>query len=110
MSEAQGVNVASLYANGLVEHIIDERGIGDNGDAALEAKAFCQRLGQAIEYELAALSSARIGELLPQRLDKYRNLGGPAAPSLTSPSSPDTFGAEACGLLDSRRVQELDEH
>ncbi len=25
MSEAQGVNVASLYANGLVEHIVDER-------------------------------------------------------------------------------------
>ncbi|MCU1562479.1 MAG: acetyl-CoA carboxyl transferase [Arthrobacter sp.] len=76
MSEAQGVNVASLYASGLVEHIVDER-----GDAALEPKAFCQRLGQAIEYELASLSSAGISELLPRRLEKYRNLGGLAASS-----------------------------
>jgi acetyl-CoA carboxylase beta subunit/acetyl-CoA carboxylase alpha subunit len=76
MSEAQGVNVASLHASGLVEHIVDER-----GDAALEPKAFCQRLGQAIEYELASLSSAGISELLPRRLEKYRNLGGLAASS-----------------------------
>jgi acetyl-CoA carboxylase alpha subunit len=33
-------------------------------------------MGQAIEYELAALSSTGISELLPRRLDKYRNLGG----------------------------------
>lgn len=70
MSEAQGVNVASLYTNGLVEHVVDE-----GPDAALEAKAFCQRLGQAIEYELASLSLAPVGELLPQRLHKYRHLG-----------------------------------
>lgn len=70
MSEAQGVNVASLYANGLVEHIVDER-----SDAALEGKAFCQRMGQAIEYELAELSSVGMGELLPRRLEKYRRLG-----------------------------------
>jgi acetyl-CoA carboxylase alpha subunit len=71
MSETQGVNVASLHANGLVEHIVDER-----PDAAHEPKAFCQRMGQAIEYELATLSSAGIDELLPQRLAKYRSLGG----------------------------------
>jgi acyl-CoA carboxylase subunit beta len=70
MSEAQGVNVASLYANGLVEHIVDER-----TDAALEGRAFCQRLAQAIEYELAELSSADIRGLLPRRLDKYHRLG-----------------------------------
>ena len=70
MSEAQGVNVASLYTNGLVEHVVDER-----SDAALEAKAFCQRLGQAIEYELATLSLAPMTELLPKRLHKYRHLG-----------------------------------
>jgi acetyl-CoA carboxylase carboxyl transferase subunit beta len=71
MSEAQGVNVASLHANGLVDHIVDER-----SDAALEGKTFCQRLGQAIEYELSTLAAAGISELLPRRLDKYRNLGG----------------------------------
>ncbi|MDQ1595113.1 MAG: acyl-CoA carboxylase subunit beta [Arthrobacter pascens] len=71
MSEAQGVNVASLYAHGMVEHIVDER-----PDAALEGKAFCQRLGHAIEYELATLTSARTSDLLPRRLEKYRALGG----------------------------------
>lgn len=71
MSEAQGVNVASLYTNGLVDHVVDER-----SDAALEAKAFCQRLGQAVEYELSTLSSAPVTELLPRRLHKYRHLGG----------------------------------
>ena len=70
MSEAQGVNVASLHANGLVEHIVDER-----PDAADEAQAFCRRLGQAIEYELATLASVGVSELLPRRLAKYRNLG-----------------------------------
>jgi acetyl-CoA carboxylase carboxyl transferase subunit beta len=85
MSAAQGVNVAALYRNGLVEHIVDERGDAEHnpaehnraehGDASLEPRAFCQRMGQAIEYELATLSAAGPGELLPLRLAKYRNLG-----------------------------------
>jgi acetyl-CoA carboxylase carboxyl transferase subunit beta len=79
MAEAQGVHVAALYANGLVEHIVDERGDAGHSDAALEARAFCRRLGQAIEYELATLSSVAINELLPRRLEKYRNLGGLSA-------------------------------
>ena len=80
MSEAQGVNVASLYAGGLVDHIVDER-----GDAAQEGRAFCQRVGQAIEYELATLAGAGITELLARRLAKYRNLGsiGGAGPAVT---------------------------
>ena len=48
MAQAQGVNVASLYANGLVDHIVDER-----HDASLEPREFCERMAQAIEYELA---------------------------------------------------------
>ena len=70
MAQAQGVDVASLHAHGMVEHIVDER-----GDAALEARAFCQRLGQAIEYELARLSTSDRAELMPRRLEKYRNVG-----------------------------------
>ena len=76
MSEAQGVNVAALHANGLVEHIVDER-----PDAAREAQAFCRRLGRAIEYELATLSHTGVNELLPRRLAKYRNLGSLLAPA-----------------------------
>lgn len=70
ISEAQGVNVAALYANGLVDHIVDER-----TDAALEGRAFCRRPGEAIEYELASLSPVGIEELLTRRLAKYHRLG-----------------------------------
>lgn len=70
MSKAQGVNVASLYSHGMVEHIVDER-----PDAASESRAFSQRMGQAIEYELATLAAADLADLLPKRLEKYRGLG-----------------------------------
>lgn len=70
MSAAQGVHVASLYANGLVDHIVDER-----ADAAQEAKAFCARMAAAIEYELSTLSGMPIEQLLLTRVDKYRELG-----------------------------------
>jgi acetyl-CoA carboxylase carboxyl transferase subunit beta len=70
MAEAQGVNVAALYALGIVEHVVDER-----PDAALEGRAFCQRLAQAIEYELAVLSATGLDELLLHRLEKYRRVG-----------------------------------
>ncbi|SEI96244.1 acetyl-CoA carboxylase carboxyl transferase subunit beta [Arthrobacter sp. yr096] len=51
MAEVQGVNVASLYASGLVDHIVDER-----DDAALEPREFCTRMAHAIEYELASVA------------------------------------------------------
>lgn len=70
MSEAQGVNVASLFANGIVDHIVDER-----PDAAEEGRAFCQRMASAIEYELSTLSSVSIDELLPRRVSKFRAMG-----------------------------------
>lgn len=68
MSQAQGANVGSLYVCALVKHIVDER-----GDAELEARSSAS-VGQAIEYELAMLSSSGISELLTGRLEKYRNL------------------------------------
>lgn len=70
MSASQGVHVASLYANGLVDHIVDER-----TDAAAEAKEFCRRMASAIEYELSALSGVPVEELLAKRIGKYRELG-----------------------------------
>lgn len=72
MAEAQGVNVAALYANGLVDHIVDER-----PDASLEPKEFCARMAQAIEYELAILAHASIHSLLQKRAHKYRDLERP---------------------------------
>lgn len=71
MAETQGVNVASLYANGLVDHIVDER-----DDASLEPRQFCARMAHAIEYELASVAAVRVSELVAARAGKYRNLGG----------------------------------
>ena len=70
MSAAQGVKVAALYANGIVDHIVDER-----SNAAQEAKAFCRRMALAIEYELSSLSAVSIDVLLPRRISKYRVMG-----------------------------------
>jgi acyl-CoA carboxylase subunit beta len=71
MAEAQGVNVAALHANGVVDHIVDE-----DGDASRDGKSFCQRLAKAVEYELAALVPVPVDELLAERSRKYRGLGG----------------------------------
>ena len=70
MSAAQGVNGAALWADGLVDHMVDER-----DDAALEARAFCERMALAIEYELATLRVIPVERLLPARVEKYRALG-----------------------------------
>ena len=70
MAAEQGVNVAALYANGIVDHIVDER-----PDAAKEQRAFCRRMGLAIEYELATLSMLPVDDLLPARVAKYAQLG-----------------------------------
>jgi acetyl-CoA carboxylase carboxyl transferase subunit beta len=70
MAQAQGVNVASLYANGLVDHIVDER-----DDASLEPQEFCQRMALAIEYELGSVAGIPVPELVAARSAKYRSLG-----------------------------------
>ncbi|WP_261792438.1 acetyl-CoA carboxylase carboxyltransferase subunit alpha/beta [Arthrobacter sp. PM3] len=92
MSAAQGVNVASLYAAGLVEHLVDER-----PDAAHEAQAFCRRLGLAIEYELAALAGAGTAGLLTGRLGKYARLGNYLAPGHNVPRDPVQAGGAGRG-------------
>lgn len=70
MADDQGVNVAALYANGLVDHIVDER-----DDASLEPKEFCARMARAIEYELGILTGVPVADLLAARSRKFRELG-----------------------------------
>ena len=70
MAQAQGVNVAALYATGLVDHIVDER-----EDASLEPREFCVRMARAIEYELASLTGTPVPELVTSRAAKFRGLG-----------------------------------
>jgi acyl-CoA carboxylase subunit beta len=69
MAQAQGTNVAALYALGLVNHIVDER-----DDASQEPKDFCARMASAIEYELASLAGTPVSRLLEERILKYREL------------------------------------
>ncbi|MDJ0457489.1 carboxyl transferase domain-containing protein [Arthrobacter sp. NQ7] len=70
MAQAQGVNVAALHANGLVDHIVDER-----GDASLEPREFCTRMARAIEYELGAVASTPVPDLVAARARKFATLG-----------------------------------
>lgn len=70
LSVQQGVNVASLHGNGLVDHIVDER-----PDAAIEPKDFCRRMASAIEYELSAAARIPAAERVELRWDKFRQLG-----------------------------------
>jgi acetyl-CoA carboxylase alpha subunit len=70
MAHEQGVHVASLYTNGLVDHIVDER---DN--ASLEPREFCIRVASAIEYELASVAGVPVADLIDARVRKYGKLG-----------------------------------
>lgn len=70
MAEAQGINVSSLFATGLVDHIVDER-----DDASQEPREFCTRMAHAIEYELASVVSVPVPQLVASRARKFRNLG-----------------------------------
>jgi acetyl-CoA carboxylase carboxyl transferase subunit beta len=70
MSEAQGINVAALCADGLVDHVVDER-----PDAAGEARPFTERMAAAIEYELATLATIPLDQLMSARVAKFRAMG-----------------------------------
>lgn len=70
MAQAQGVNVAALHANGLVDHIVDER-----ADASLEPREFCTRMARAIEYELGRVAAVPVPELVAARARKFASLG-----------------------------------
>lgn len=70
IAAAQGVNVGSLQRIGLVDHIVDER-----DDAADEARAFCRRLGRAIEYELQRAAELPAAGRTDRRAEKFSRLG-----------------------------------
>ncbi|WP_104053864.1 MULTISPECIES: carboxyl transferase domain-containing protein [unclassified Arthrobacter] len=70
MAQEQGVTVSALAAHGIVDHIVPEE-----PDAAAEAPAFCRRMGQAVEYELASLRTVPSAARLEQRTARFRRLG-----------------------------------
>ena len=66
VAAAQRVSVAALHQWGIVDHLVDER-----PDAALESADFCQRLGQAIEYELSSLAFKPAQDFPAQRVRRF---------------------------------------
>jgi acetyl-CoA carboxylase carboxyl transferase subunit beta len=70
MARAQGVASTDLLAAGIVDRIVAER-----PDAAMEAEAFCDRVGAVLRYELAALRQQDLEELRRARVDRWNQIG-----------------------------------
>ncbi|MEV4099857.1 carboxyl transferase domain-containing protein [Nonomuraea sp. NPDC049649] len=71
IAQAQRVRATHLREDGIVDRIIPER-----PDAAYEHRAFCERVGRALEYEIGMLLRRSPADRKAARLDRYRNLGG----------------------------------
>ncbi|MBN6054374.1 acetyl-CoA carboxylase carboxyltransferase subunit alpha/beta [Nonomuraea sp. RK-328] len=70
IAQAQGVRATDLRRAGIVDRVIPER-----PDAAYEHRAFCERVGLALEHEIAGLLGQPVEDRLATRLARYRNLG-----------------------------------
>jgi acetyl-CoA carboxylase carboxyl transferase subunit beta len=70
LAESQRVRSLDLLADGIVDRIVAE-----HPDAADEPEAFCGRMSQTIQHELATLARLDPAERLQTRLSRYRGLG-----------------------------------
>jgi acyl-CoA carboxylase subunit beta len=70
VAEQQGVGVAALRANGIVDRVIPEL-----PDAADEGEEFLRRVGAVLQAELAALLGSEPAARYGQRRRRYRVLG-----------------------------------
>ncbi|MEU0565619.1 carboxyl transferase domain-containing protein [Nonomuraea sp. NPDC005983] len=70
IAQAQRIRATDLRRDGIVDRVIPER-----PDAAYEPEAFCERVGRALEYEIAGLLSESPATRLEARLARYRRLG-----------------------------------
>ncbi|MFI6708180.1 carboxyl transferase domain-containing protein [Nonomuraea sp. NPDC050478] len=71
IAQAQRVRATDLRRDGIVDRVIPER-----PDAAYEHHAFSERVGRALEYEIAMLLRRSPADRKAARLERYRNLGG----------------------------------
>ncbi len=71
IAQAQRVRATDLRRDGIVDRVIPER-----PDAAYEHHAFSERVGRALEYEIAMLLRRSPADRKAVRLERYRNLGG----------------------------------
>ena len=70
LAEQQGVSSDRLRAHGIVDRIVPEL-----PDAAAEVRGFCERMGDAIAQELAALQLQRASHRASLRFERYRRIG-----------------------------------
>ncbi|WP_336205650.1 carboxyl transferase domain-containing protein [Nonomuraea sp. LPB2021202275-12-8] len=71
IAQAQRIRATDLRRDGIVDRVIPEL-----PDAAYEQRAFCERVGRALEYEIAGLGTHSPADRLAARLARYRHLGG----------------------------------
>jgi acetyl-CoA carboxylase carboxyl transferase beta subunit len=70
IAQLQGVRATDLRRDGIVDRVIPEL-----PDAAYEPRAFSERVGRALEYEIAGLLGRSREERMAARLARYRNVG-----------------------------------
>ncbi|WP_327105261.1 carboxyl transferase domain-containing protein [Nonomuraea glycinis] len=71
IAQAQRIRATDLRRDGIVDRVVPEV-----PDAAYEQRAFCERVGRALEYEIAGLLRQPPADRLTARLSRYRHLGG----------------------------------
>ncbi|MEV4393948.1 carboxyl transferase domain-containing protein [Nonomuraea sp. NPDC049607] len=70
IAQAQRIRATDLRRDGIVDRVIPEL-----PDAAYEPRQFCERVGRALEHEIAELLKVGPADRLAARLARYRGLG-----------------------------------
>jgi acetyl-CoA carboxylase carboxyl transferase subunit beta len=70
IAQAQRIRATDLRRDGIVDRVIPEL-----PDAAYEPRQFCERVGRALEYEIAKLLEASPADRFAARRARYRTLG-----------------------------------
>jgi acetyl-CoA carboxylase carboxyl transferase subunit beta len=70
IAQAQHIRATDLRRDGIVDRVIPEV-----PDAAYEPRQFCERVGRALEYEIAGLLEVSPADRFAARQARYRNLG-----------------------------------
>ncbi|MEV4085602.1 carboxyl transferase domain-containing protein, partial [Nonomuraea fuscirosea] len=70
IAQAQRIRATDLRRDGIVDRVIPEV-----PDAAYEPRQFCERVGRALEYEIAQLLRVSPADRFTARQARFRNLG-----------------------------------
>ncbi|MGW0197111.1 carboxyl transferase domain-containing protein [Nonomuraea sp. NPDC003201] len=70
IAQAQHIRATDLRRDGIVDRVVPEM-----PDAAYEPRQFCERVGRALEYEIARLLELSPADRFAARRARFRNLG-----------------------------------